>query len=71
MVPTLVGMPGNSVSLGAAGHEKDGVFGHYSFFIVREWFVEQGLGDKTWTYNLCRFKLGLWVVRDWGRGSRC
>ena len=34
-------MPGNDVSLGAARHRKDGVFGRYSFFIVWEWFVEQ------------------------------
>ena len=27
-------------SLGAARHAMDGVFGHYSFFIDREWFVE-------------------------------
>ena len=40
-------MPGNSVSLGVAGHAKDGVFGRYSFFIDLEWFAEQGSGDKT------------------------
>ena len=41
LVPTPVGMPNNGVSLGVIGHAKDGVFGHYPFFIVREWFAEQ------------------------------
>ena len=62
-------MPGSSVSLGTAGHVKDGVFGRYSFFIVREWFAEQGSGDKTWACNLCGFELGFWIERDWGHGS--
>ena len=57
-------MPGSSVSLGAARHVKDGVFGHYSFFIVREWFAEQGPSDKTSACNLCGFRLGFWVERD-------
>ena len=51
-------MPGSGVSLGAAGHAKDGVFGRYYFFIVQEWFVEQGPGDKTWACNLCGYRLG-------------
>ena len=41
LVPTLVGMPDSSVSLSAVRHAKDGVFGHYPFFIVREWFAKQ------------------------------
>ena len=41
LVPTPVGMLSNGISLGAAGHAKDGVSGHYPSFIVREWFVEQ------------------------------
>ena len=45
-------MLGSSVSLGAAELAKDGVFGHYSFFIVREWFAKQWPGDKTWAYSL-------------------
>ena len=52
MVPTLAGMLGNGVSLGVAGHAMDGVFGRHSFFIVREWFAEQGPGDKTWACSL-------------------
>ena len=64
-------MPGSGVSLGAAGHAKDGVFGRYYFFIVQEWFVEQGPGDKTWACNLCGFRLGFWVERDWGHGPHC
>ena len=71
MIPIPVGMPGSSVSLGAARHVKDGVFGHYSFFIVREWFAEQGLGDKTRACSLCGFRLGFWVERDWGYRPRC
>ena len=71
LVPTPVGMPGNGVSLGAAGHAMNGVFRHYSFFIVREWFAEQGPGDKTWACSLCGFRLGFWVERDWGHGPRC
>ena len=51
-------MPGSGVSLGAAGHAKDGVFERYFFFIVREWFVEQGPNDKTWACSLCEFRLG-------------
>ena len=47
LVSTLVGTPGNGVSMGAVEHAKDGVFGRYSFFIIREWFAEQGPGDKT------------------------
>ena len=54
-------MPDNSVSLGIVGHAKDGVFGRYPFFIVREWFAEQWLGDKTSAYSLCGFRLGFWV----------
>ena len=64
-------MPDSSVSLGVAGHVKDGVFGRYSFFIVWEWFAEQGLDDKTWACSMCGFKLGFWVERDWGHGPRC
>ena len=64
-------MPGSDVSLDTAGHAKDGVFGHYSFFIVRERFAEQGPGDKTWAYSLCGFRLGFWVKRDWGHRPRC
>ena len=71
MVPTLAGMLGNGVSLGVAGHAMDGVFGRHSFFIVREWFAEQGPSDKTWTRSLCGFRLGFWVERDWGHGPRC
>ena len=71
MVPTPVGMLGSSVSLGAAELAKDGVFGHYSFFIVREWFAEQGPGDKTRACSLCGFRLGFWVERDWGYRPRC
>ena len=56
--------------LGVVGHAKDGVFGRYSYFIVREWFAEQGPGDKTWACSLCGFKLGFWVERDWGHGPR-
>ena len=55
-------------SLGATGHAMDGVFGHYSFFIIREWFAKQGLGDKTRACSLCEFGLGFWVERDWGCG---
>ena len=36
LVPTLAGMPDNGVSLGIVEHAKDGVFGRYYFFIVRE-----------------------------------
>ena len=64
-------MPGSGVSLGVAGHAKDGVLGRYSFFIVREWFAEQGPDDKTWACSMCGFKLGFWVERDWGHGPRC
>ena len=71
MIPIPVGMLGSSVSLGAARHVKDGVFGHYSFFIVREWFAEQGPGDKTRACSLCGFRLGFWVERDWGYRPRC
>ena len=61
-------MPGSGVSQGAVGYAKDGVFGRYSFFIVWEWFAEQGSGDKTWACNLCGFELGFWIERDWGMG---
>ena len=40
LVPTLAGMPGIAISLSAAGHAKDDVFGRYPFFIVQEWFAE-------------------------------
>ena len=61
LVLTPVGMPDSGVSLGAIGHAKDGIFGHYPFFIVREWFAGQWLGDKTWACNMCGFKLGFWA----------
>ena len=62
-------MLGRGVSQGATGYAKNGVFGRYSFFVVREWVAEQGLGDKTWACSLCGFRLGFWVERDWGHGS--
>ena len=41
LVPTPVGMLSSGVSLDAARHAKDGVFGRYHFFIVQEWFAKQ------------------------------
>ena len=51
LVPTLAGMPGIAISPSAAGHAKDGVFGRYPSFIVREWFAEQWSDDKTWAHK--------------------
>ena len=61
LVLTPVGMLGSGVSLGAIGHANDGIFGHYPFFIVREWFAEQWLGDKTWACSMCGFESGFWA----------
>ena len=60
LVPTLIGMPNSGVSLGAAGHAKDGVFGHYSFFIVREWFASKD--------QVTRLGPAVCVGSDWGFG---
>ena len=61
LVSTLAGMPGIAISPSAAGHAKDGVFGRYPSFIVREWFAEQWSGDKTWAHSMCGLRLGFWV----------
>ena len=44
------------------------MFERHSFFIVREWFAEQGPGGKTWACSLCGFGIGFWVERDWSHG---
>ena len=54
-------MPGITISSSAAGHAKDGVFGRYPSFIVREWFAEKWSGDKTWAHSMCGLELGFWV----------
>ena len=54
-------MPDSGVSLSTVRHAKDGVFGHYPFFIVREWFAKQWPGDKTWACSLAH---GLLLPED-------
>ena len=59
LVPIPVDMLGSDTHQGTAGYAKDSVLERHSFFIAREWFVEQGSGGKTWACSLCRFRLGL------------